>query len=217
MACLNIKDEIFSRDAGFFFKGLQCVMNGIHIGKGIGVKALLFPSFFITLDILIPVKMCPVWGECWTVTRWSSTSDSCGQGRISQGGASPAICTRSPRRLAEGNLGQDGGVSCRAPCAPPPPPAGDRSELEAQEWALLWEGILMDKTGVVFCFVFSTWSVKGVLTGSVLTSVGLSAEVELGEVDGGSELLGVGFLDVLEPRQRRPLRVRHIQVVHGQN
>lgn len=75
----------------------------------------------------------------------------------------------------------------------------------------------MDKTGVVFCFVFSARSVKGVLTGSVLTSVGLSAEVELAEVDGGSELLGVGFLDVLEPRQRRPLRVRHIQVVHGQN
>lgn len=60
MACLNIKDEIFSRDVGFFFKGLQCVMNGIHIGKGIGVKAPLFPSFFIMLDILIPVKMCPV-------------------------------------------------------------------------------------------------------------------------------------------------------------
>lgn len=149
--------------------------------------------------------------------RRSSTSDSCGQGHISPGGASPAICTRSPRQPAEGNLGQDGGVSCRAPCAPPPPPAGDRSELEAQEWALLWEGMLVDKIGVVFGFCFITRSTNGVLTGSVLTSVGLSAEVELGEVDGGSQLLGVGFLDVLEARQRRPLRVRHIQIVHGQN
>ncbi len=50
---------------------------------------------------------------------------------------------------------------------------------------------------------------------SVLTSVALSAEVELGEVDGGPKLFGVGLLDVLEPRQSRLLRVRHIQVVHG--
>lgn len=36
MACLNVKDETFSHDVGFSFKGLQYVMNGTHIGKVIG-------------------------------------------------------------------------------------------------------------------------------------------------------------------------------------
>lgn len=78
---------------------------------------------------------------------------------------------------------------------------------------LCWEGIAVDK-------ILNSRSIKRaepVLShsASVLTSVALSAEVELGEVDGGPKLFGVGLLDVLEPRQRRLLWVRHIQVVHG--
>lgn len=51
----------------------------------------------------------------------------------------------------------------------------------------------------------------------VSTSGTLSAEVELGEVDRGAKLFGVILLNVLEPRQRCPLWVRDIQVIHGQN
>lgn len=50
---------------------------------------------------------------------------------------------------------------------------------------------------------------------ALLTSVALSAGVETWELDGRPELFGVVLLDVLEPRQSRPLRVRHVQVVHG--
>lgn len=73
------------------------------------------------------------------------TSDSCDQGRIFQGGAAPAICTLSPRQLAEGQLAQDGAVSCRTRA---PPPVGDWSELEVQEWDLV-----RDKNEVFFSFI----------------------------------------------------------------
>lgn len=66
------------------------------------------------------------------------------------------------------------------------------------------EGIVIDKTGVVF--LKGTEPVWSDFT-KVPTSVALSAEIELGKVDGGPKLFGVLLLDVLEPRQRRPLRV----------
>lgn len=44
----------------------------------------------------------------------------------------------------------------------------------------------------------------------VSTLEALSAQIELGELDVGPELFGVGLLDVFKPRQRRPLRVAHI-------
>lgn len=49
----------------------------------------------------------------------------------------------------------------------------------------------------------------------ISTFVALSAKIELGELDVGPKLFGVGLLDVLKPRQCRPLWVRHVQVVHG--
>lgn len=51
----------------------------------------------------------------------------------------------------------------------------------------------------------------------ISTSVALSAKIELGELDVGPQLSGVVLLDVLKPRKRRPLWVRHIQVVHSEN
>lgn len=140
-----------------------------------------------------------------------STSDSCGQGRIFPGGASPATCTLSPLQLAEGWLAQDGAVSYRTRCAPPP--VGDRSELEGQEWALLGG----DSDIYIFLHIYNLKHKKNSWFDSarISTFVALSAKIELGELDVGPKLFGVSLLDVLKPRQCRPLWVRHIQVVHG--
>lgn len=49
------------------------------------------------------------------------------------------------------------------------------------------------------------------------TLVTRGAEVELRKLHIGSKLFGVGLTDVLKPRQRGPLGVNDIQVVHSQN
>lgn len=49
------------------------------------------------------------------------------------------------------------------------------------------------------------------------TPLTLRAEVELRKLHIGSKLSGVGLADVLKPRQRGPLGVNDIQVVHSQN
>lgn len=51
----------------------------------------------------------------------------------------------------------------------------------------------------------------------LVTPVTLRAEVELRKLHIGSKLFGVGLADVLKPRQRGPLGVDDIQVVHSQN
>lgn len=70
-------------------------------------------------------------------------------------------------------------------------------------------------------FVFSTFVTVGVNRkvdpSHIPTFDALSAKIELGELDVGPQLFGVVLLDVLKPRKRRPLWVRHIQVVHSEN
>lgn len=121
------------------------------------------------------------------------------------------ICTLLPRQPAEVQLARGGGVSCRTQCDPPP--GGCRSEQEGKRWARLGQTERRQRDELT-----EAWRLFKLVwfdSASVRTSVAPSAGVKLGKVDGGTKLFGIVLLNVLKPRERRLLCVRHVQVVHG--